>query len=147
MYLPTSYRTLSWDPFADVRGLQREVNRLFDGIGVAESQETYPAVNLWSNGNEAVLTAEAPGLDPAGIEIEVLRNQVTIRGERPAEEPDEEVVCHRAERGTGRFARTLRLPFEVENDKVKATYANGVLTLTLPRSEATKPRRVEIKAS
>lgn len=147
MYVPASYRRMSWDPFADYRSLQREMNRLFEGFGTTESRAVYPAVNLWSDGDRAVVTAEVPGLDPAEIEVSVLRNQVTIQGERKAEKPDEKVVCHRAERGTGRFVRTVRLPFEVENDKVVAKYERGVLTLTLPRSEATKPKRVQIKAS
>jgi HSP20 family protein len=123
------------------------MNRLLDGFGATESRAVFPAVNLWSNGEQALVTAELPGLDPAAIEVSVLRNQVTIQGERKEESPDEKVVCHRAERGVGRFVRTIRLPFEVENEQVTAKYEKGVLTLKLPRSEATKPKRVQIKAA
>ena len=136
--------TTSWDPFSEFRTLQREMNRLFSGY--TPEQAAYPALNLWSNGDEAVVTAELPGVDPADISLNVVKNQLTIEGERKAETLEEDVVRHRAERGTGRFVRTIGLPFDVENEKVAASYKHGVLKITLPRAEATKPKRIEIAA-
>ena len=137
--------TSSWDPFAELRTLQREMNRVFETRGTGAT--AYPALNLWSNSEEAVVTAELPGVDPGKVDINVVRNQLTIEGEREAEVPGEDVVRHRSERGAGRFTRTIRLPFEVENDQVKATYKHGVLTISLPRAEATKPRKIEIASA
>ena len=134
--------TGTWDPFAELRTMQREMNRIF--ASRAPDAGAFPALNVWSNGEEAVVTAELPGVDPGKIDINVVRDHVTIEGAREGEELAEGTVCHRAERGVGRFARTVRLPFEVENDKVQASYRRGVLTVTLPRAEATKPRRIEI---
>lgn len=130
------------DPFAEMRRLQRQMHRL---VGACRGEgEGLPALNVWSSGNEVLVTAEIPGVDPNAIDIAVRGDQLTLRGERKAEETAEEVACHRLERGTGSFVRTLRLPFEVESDKVSAKYRNGVLRVTLPRAESSKPRRIAI---
>ncbi|MBU1693939.1 MAG: Hsp20/alpha crystallin family protein [Verrucomicrobia bacterium] len=135
----------SMDPFASVRALQRQMNRLFDGYG-AEEREAFPAVNLWSNAEEVIVQAEVPGVDPKDVEISVQGDQLTLQGERKADESPENVVCSRAERGSGRFTRSFRLPFEVDNTKASARCANGVLTVTLPRTETSKPRKIAIAA-
>jgi HSP20 family protein len=137
----------TWSPFAELRSLQREMNRLFDGYDSGTAISRFPALNVWSNGENVVVTAELPGMDAADIDINVVNNQLTIKGERAEDKPAKEAVCHRCERGSGTFVRTVRLPFAVEGDKVSAQYDKGVLTITLPRSEATKPKRIEIKAS
>jgi HSP20 family protein len=137
----------NWSPFDELRSLQREVNRLFDGAETAAAISRYPAVNIWGNNEKVVVTAELPGVDPNDLEINVVNNQLTIQGERKGDKPADEAVCHRAERGTGKFVRTIRLPYPVESDQVEATYKQGMLTINLPRQEATKPQRIEIKAA
>lgn len=137
----------TWSPFDEFRSLQREMNRLFDGYDGGTSLSRYPALNVWGNGENVVVTAELPGMDAADIDINVVNNQLTIKGERKADTPAEGAVCHRCERGTGSFVRTVRLPFAVEGDKVSAKYDKGVLTVTLPRHEASKAKRIEIKTS
>ena len=135
----------SLDPFASVRSLQRQMNRLFEGFG-AEEREAFPTVNLWSNAEEVIVQAEVPGVDPKGIEITVQGDQFCLQGERKADEPSKNVVCHRSERGSGKFVRSFRLPFEVDSGKVAARCANGILTVTLPRTETSKPRKIAIAA-
>jgi HSP20 family protein len=135
-----------WDPFQGLGSLQREMNRLFDGY-TPERSSHFPRLNLWMNQNEAVVAAEVPGVDPKAIDVSVVKNLLTIQGERQEDDAGEEAVCHRAERGTGAFLRTVRMPFEVENEKVSATCEKGILTITLPRAEATKPKKIEIQAS
>lgn len=132
------------DPFAEVRRLQREMNRLFTGFGAA--RESFPAVNIWSAPDRAVVKAEVPGVDPKDIEISVQHDLLTLQGERKEPALSDDAVCHRAERGQGRFLRTVRLPFEVESGKVSAQAVNGILTVTLPRAEASKPKRIPIQA-
>lgn len=137
----------AWSPFDELRSLQREMNRLFDGYEGGTSLSRFPALNVWGNSESVVVTAELPGLEVDDIDINVVNNQLTIKGERKSDKPAEDAVCHRAERNTGAFVRTVRLPYAVENDKVAARYEKGVLTITLPRSEATKPKRIEIKTA
>ncbi len=137
----------AWSPFAELRSLQREMNRLFDGYEGGTSMSRFPALNVWGNSENVIVTAELPGLEADDLDINVVNNQLTIKGERKAEKPAENAVCHRSERETGKFVRTVRLPYAIENDKVTAKYENGVLTITLPRHEATKPKRIEIKTN
>lgn len=137
----------AWSPFGELRSLQREMNRLFDGYDSGTAMSRFPALNVWGNTDSVVVTAELPGLQTEDLDLSVVNNQLTIKGERKGDKPAEEAVCHRCERTTGSFVRTVRLPFAVENDKVTASYENGVLTITMPRLEATKPKRIEIAHS
>jgi len=137
----------AWSPFEELRGLQREMNRLFDGYEGGTSLSRFPALNVWGNAEKLVVTAELPGLQPEDLDISVVNNQLTIKGERKADKPAEDAVCHRCERDYGTFVRTVRLPYAVENDKVDARYENGVLSINMPRHEATKPKRIEIKTA
>lgn len=137
----------AWSPFDELRGLQREMNRLFDGYEGGTAMSRFPALNVWGNTEKVVVTAELPGLQPEDLDLSVVNNQLTIRGERKADKPAEEAACHRNERESGSFVRTVRLPYAVESDQVAATYENGVLTITMPRHEATKPKRIAIKSA
>lgn len=141
------WNTRAWSPFEELRGLQREMNRLFDGYEGGTAMSRFPALNVWGNADQVVVTAELPGLEVDDLDINVVNNQLTIKGERRGDKPAENAVCYRNEREAGKFVRTVRLPYAVENDKVSAKYENGVLTVSLPRQEATKPKRIEIKAS
>jgi len=137
----------AWSPFDELRSLQRDMNRLFDGYESGTAMSRFPALNVWGNEENVVVTAELPGLETDDLDISVANNQLTIKSERKGEKPAEDAVCHRCERDYGKFSRTVRLPYAVENDKVTAAYQNGVLTVTMPRHEATKPKRIEIKTA
>lgn len=144
---PANFTINPWEPLAGLRTLQREMNRLFDGGFAAQRGSRFPLVNLMSDSNEAVVTAEIPGVDPADLEINLTKGQLTIRGTlKDASPQGEEVVCHRKERPSGAFARTFSLPFEVEEDKISAKYDKGVLAVTLPRAEKAKPRNIPVIA-
>jgi HSP20 family protein len=106
----------------------------------------YPAMNVWTNEDGAVVTAELPGLDPNDIDISVVNDTLTIKGKRNPDDCGEDVRFHRRERGCGSFSRSFQLPFQVEPGKVGATFKNGVLEIKLPRAEADKPRKITIKA-
>jgi len=142
MVWPVEFTELS--PFSRVRRLQEEMNRLFDGA--AYSHEPFPALNVWSDGEKAELSAEIPGLDPKELQISILGDKVAIEGELKAEKPAEGAIWQRRERPSGKFSRTIRLPFEVEASKAVAKSANGTLRLTLPRAESSKPRKIEVSA-
>ncbi len=138
----------AWNPFEEMRNLQRQMNRLFEGYDdTGISSLHFPAMNVWGNSDEVVITAALPGVAKEDIELTIIDNQLTIKGERKEDVPVENAVCHRRERDAGKFVRSIRLPFAVENDKVTANYKDGILTVTLLRQEETKPKKIEIKAS
>lgn len=129
------------NPFSELRKLQKEMNNLFNGYGY--TNESYPAVNIYGNDEELVVLAELPGVSKEDISLTVQFDNLTIEGKRKVE-GKEGTVYHRRERGNGKFIRTFRLPYEVENDKVTAKYQNGVLEIKLPRAETAKPRKITV---
>ena len=143
------------DPFdfrsslREMDALRREMNRLFDtwdGWPRVRTPSDYPAMNVWANEDGVIVSAELPGIEPDDLDISVQENVLTVSGHRAPEDVDEETVYHRRERGTGNFRRAFRLPFEVDADAVEATYEKGVLSITLPRAEEDKPRKITVKA-
>jgi HSP20 family protein len=108
------------------------------------SADDFPAVNVWTSPDHALVTTEIPGVDPASIEVSVTEKTLTIRGSRRPEEVKERESFHRRERWHGQFTKTVDLPFAVEGDKVSARFAGGVLSVSLSRAEAEKPRKIEI---
>lgn len=144
---PANITIHPWEPLAGLRSLQREMDRLFGSESTAPRGGRFPLVNLMSDANEAVVTAEIPGVDPADLEVSLTKGQLTIRGTlKDAAPQGEEIVCHRKERPVGSFARTFPLPFEVEEGKISAKYEKGVLAVTLPRAEKAKPRNIPVTA-
>lgn len=135
---------LDTDPFRELQRWHRQMNRLFDGG--RSTSGNFPAVNVWGNAEEVRVAVELPGVDPDKIDITVTGNTLTLEGERPADTVSEQDVVYRRERVHDRFLRTLRLPFEVDNNKIAARYVNGILRITLPRSEETKPRKIQVQS-
>ena len=146
-FYPTAYRSGSFvrPRAAELRQLENGIDRLF-GRGLLRSAE-YPPINAWGNGDEVFVEAELPGYDAANIDISVVQSTLTLRGERQPVELKEGETYHRRERPTGRFVRTIEIPFEVENDQVEAEYKDGILTVRLPRAEAHRPKKIAVKAS
>jgi Molecular chaperone (small heat shock protein) len=132
------------DPFALMRSMLRDFDRASPGH---VTQPVFPAVNVWQGDEAVAITAELPGVDPADIDISVKENVLTLSGERKAPEVPEGARWHRNERGFGRFARSVRLPFVAAEDKVEARMTNGVLRIVIGRPEEDKPRKIEIKAA
>jgi HSP20 family protein len=144
MIWPVTRFDWTLDPFQELHRMQRDMNRLF--ADYASPADQFPTLNLCGNESEAVLAAEIPGVDPKAVEISVVGNVLTLEGERKAEADVTPGAYHRRERGSGKFLRSVRLPFEVEADRVQAKYEHGVVRITLPRKESTKPRRIAIAA-
>ena len=132
-----------YDPFATLRDLQKEVNSIFNSY--ERDVNVFPAVNIHSNSNEIILTAELPGVvAPEDIDISVEQGQLTIKGEKKTNKESKDDKCHRRERFQGKFSRSFRLPFDVNNEKVTAKYHNGLLVINLPRLEETKPKKIKV---
>jgi len=105
--------------------------------------EVWPALNTWEDDNGAWIEAELPGLSMDDMEVLVNGTELTINGERKAPEANG-ATWYRRERSHGRFSRTLTLPWTIDADKVEAKFQDGVLTIRLPRSEASKPKKVKV---
>jgi HSP20 family protein len=104
-----------------------------------------PAFDVSETENELIVKGEVPGMDQKDIDINLSDGLLTIKGEKKHEKEDKNENYHCVERHYGKFSRTMRVPFEAEADKVDATYKNGVLKVTLPKSETAKPKKIEIK--
>lgn len=129
--------------------LQREMNRLFDATsrGRVFNSPSYPAINIWTNDDGQLITAEMPGVYPDDLDIDVTGDALSISGERKQDEVAKEARYHRHERSFGSFSRTIQLPFIVDTNKVEASFKNGVLQISLPRAEADKPKKITIKSN
>jgi len=126
---------------------QREMNRLFDPNSRvrAFNSPSYPAVNVWTDEDGQLISAEMPGVRPDDISIDVTGDALSISGERHPDEISKDARYHRRERSFGSFSRTIQLPFMVDTNKVEASFRNGVLLISLPRAEADKPRKIAVK--
>jgi HSP20 family protein len=128
--------------------LQRDMNQLVGGLGSrVVTPASFPAMNVWTGDDTAVITAEVPGVSADEIDISVVGETLTLSGERKPEDLEGGVRYHRRERGGGRFSRSIELPFRVDADKVEAAYDKGILRVTLPRAEADKPRKITVRAA
>jgi HSP20 family protein len=127
--------------------LQNEMNRLFSRWGeTSEGVATFPAVNVWEEGDAVLVEAELPGVSREDLEVFVTGgNQLTLKGARKALTP-EKSIRHRQERGFGTFHRVILLPFPVDADKVDAHLENGVMLIKLAKHESAKPRKITVKA-
>jgi HSP20 family protein len=156
-----------YDPFGELEArhreteaLRRELERVFGGSQPGQQQagkqasflpghaaRAYPRVNVAEDADNITIEALAPGVDPEKLEITVVRNTLTIAGEKSAPEGVDREAYHRSERSAGRFVRTIELSTEVDPDKVQARYTNGLLVITLPKAEAAKPRQIQVSVS
>jgi len=123
--------------------LQQEMNQLMDSFQQG-GQRGFPALNVWANQDEALVTAELPGVNPDDLDISVVGETVTLSGSRALPETGEDITWHRHERWHGEFSRTMQLPFRIDADNVDASYQNGVLKVTLPRAQEDRPKRISV---
>jgi HSP20 family protein len=106
----------------------------------------FPPLNVWEEGDVLYVEAEVSGLKSEDLDISVIGNELTIRGRR-GQEQQEGKTYHRQERGAGEFNRVLRLPVEVDANKVDASLKDGVLLIKLPKSESAKPKKIKVSES
>lgn len=110
----------------------------------SDLQELSPDIDLYEDQNEIVVKAELPGMTKDDIQISLNDNILTIKGEKKKEEEDEGKDYYRSERVYGAFVRSLALPAEINPDKVRATFRNGVLEIRLPKSEQAKKKEIKV---
>jgi HSP20 family protein len=134
------YRSLN--PWTELNRIQNEMNRIFDNSW--RTGREYPAVNLWTNSDNVMVTAELPGYSKKDIDIALTGDVLRIHGSRKAPECKDGECFHRQERNYGQFDREIQLPFHIDAGKVEANFDNGILKISLPRSEEDKPKKIEI---
>ena len=140
----------NWSPFFDVAKTLEEFERMFGAAGRpiglrSVPRGTFPPINIYNQGDTAILTAEIPGVDAQNLELTVFGDSVTLKVERKDETTEEERF-YRKERPTGTFTRTVTLPDSVDPDTVKATYNNGVLKVQMNKAKEAKAKKIQIKS-
>jgi HSP20 family protein len=139
--IPTLDRMLTLDP---------ELNRVLGRVvGLPATNDRVPAfvppIDVTETETAYIIAAELPGVDPTAFELTFERNVLTLRGRKPATQPSEAHRVHAMERTGGEFERSLRLPGMVDSDRITATHAHGLLTVTVPKAAQAMPKKIEIR--
>jgi HSP20 family protein len=140
-----------WDPFRDLNLLQGRMNRLFEDAGrgwngeePAATTSWSPSVDIYETENEIIVKAELPGIDRKDITLNLENNVLTLKGERKFEKETKQDSYHRIERSYGTFSRAFSIPATVDDDKIRADYKDGVLTISLPKKDQLKLKQIKI---
>jgi HSP20 family protein len=146
-----------WTVWNELERMRSEMDRLFGQSGGVRpwrlaflpgtAARRYPLLNVGETDGGYQVTALAPGVEPQSFEVTVKDNVLTVSGEKRRTEGVKPEEYHRSERAVGKFVRSLELPAAIDPDRVKASYANGLLTVRLEKSEAAKPRQITVDLS
>jgi len=132
-----------YDPLAGLRQFEDAFTRLF--TEPQSNRPWSPSVDIYETENELVLKADLPDVDQKNIDVRVENQTLTIAGERKFEKADSGKGYHRIERNYGTFVRSFAVPNSFDTDHINASYRNGVLSVTLPKKEAAKPRQIKVE--
>ena len=145
---------IRWNPRRDIIGFNEAMDRMFDNFfgfnwprTEADNSLWTPRVNIEDEDGRYILTAEVPGMEKEGINIEVKDHVLTLTGENKMEEEKKEKNFHLFERCYGQFARTFRLPENVDTEGIAAEYKNGILKIDIPKTEEAKPKEIKVKVN
>lgn len=146
----------TWDVFREMDNLRREIDEAFRSAGFSRpfgptflspvATRRFPLVNFSEDEGNVYVEALIPGVDPKDIDLSVLRNTLTISGER---KPLAEVkgIVHRSELGSGKFSRTLELPVDIDPNRITAQCKDGMMQITMSKAEHAKPKKIDIRLS
>lgn len=145
-----TFRLTTWDPFPGLRYMQRELERvigrnIFGDIQQSVGGGNYPPVNVYNSADNMIVQCEVPGVAREDLDISITGETLVVRGVKRAPEGEETFQYQRRERGSGGFSRTIVLPDKVDPDRIEAKLESGILTIKLPKSEAAKPRQINVK--
>lgn len=136
-----------WDPFKELLSLRDEFDRIFKEYFIRPEkmdEEWFPMLDMKEDAESIVVNIEVPGVKKDDIKVTLRGNQLIVTGERKFEKEKKDETYHRIERSYGKFQRVITIPVEVDQSKIKATYENGILSITLPKTEKEKPKEIEI---
>jgi HSP20 family protein len=148
-----------WRPFMDLTRWERDMEHMFDDFmgrrmrpwwperwfPTGGTEIAAPAVDVFEEKDDIVVKAEIPGIDKENIEVNLADHHLTIKGEKKKEEEIKEKNYYRCERSYGSFIRAVELPKDVQADKVKASFKNGILEVRLPKTEEAKNKEIKVK--
>lgn len=144
-----------YSPWEEMERVRSEMDSLFNRFTRATpwrlaflpgtAARNYPKLNLAETDNGYIVDALAPGVDPNTFDLSVRENVLTISGEKKAPIDVDSEEYHRSERSVGKFVRSIQLPNHVEPDTVKASYSDGILKISMDKSEAAKPRQIPVE--
>ena len=148
-----------WRPFSDLTRWERDMERMMDDffdrrmrpwwperwLRTEEMMTHAPAMDIFQDKDDIVVKAELPGMEKDDIEVNLTDHTVTIKGEEKQEKEIKKEHYYRSERSYGGFVRTLQLPADVQADKIKASFKNGVLEVRLPKTEEAKTKEIKVK--
>lgn len=136
------------DAFSELERMRRQMDRLFEDMGSGTAGQlsagVFPLINLTEDKDNFYIKAELPGIKSNEIEIQATGNNISISGERKISAESGNAKYHRRERDSGKFSRVIGLPNDIKAEKVDAKMENGILTLTIPKSERAKPRQITV---
>ena len=142
---------VTWSPYRDLASMQEHFNRLLGSTLPSRERDEelslgawIPPVDISEDTERIVLTAELPGFKEDELEIQMEGGVLTLRGERKFEEEKEGRTYHRRERSYGQFVRSFTLPNNVDRDRIKASFSNGLLEIELPKREEARPKQIPI---
>lgn len=142
-----------WNPFRDIDAMQDRILRAMnlnasrrgeDGRQSLTTAEWAPTVDITEDGNEYLIKAELPEVNKEDVKLTVENGVLTLKGERRFEREEKDKKYHRIERSYGSFMRSFSMPDDADPDKVAAEFKDGILQVRLPKSEAKKPKQIEV---
>jgi len=140
-----------WDPFQQLVAMSNRLNRTINDPYTPRTEDSFgawaPPVDIFEKDDHLVIRAEIPGVRKEDMDVGIENGVLTLHGERKQETEVKEETAYRMERVYGTFTRSFTLPTTVDSARVRATYKDGVLEVTVPKAESAKPKRVEIKAA
>ena len=143
---------IRWEPMREMMTLREAMDRLFDDaftrpVGTnGNSNWGAPAIDLYQTNDNVIVKAALPGLKAEDVQISITGDVLTLKGEFKQNNEVKEATYHIKEQRYGSFERSVMLPTDVETDKAKADFENGILSITLPKAEQVKPRTITVKA-
>jgi len=150
---------IRWSPIKELEEMRRDMERIFEEFfepvrrrrrwwgRTTEEGFIVPNIELYDRKNDIVVRAELPGVDKKDIDLTITEGNLTIKGEVKKSEEVKGEDYYAAEIKYGSFSRTIPLPVEVDSEKAKATYKNGILEITLPKKEEAKPKEIKVEVS
>lgn len=148
---------VKWSPVKELEEMRRDMDRLFEDfftparrrgwIRKPEQSVVVPNIEMFDRTDEIVVKAELPGVTKEDIDLTITKDSLTLRGEIKKEEEVKEENYYACERSYGSFTRAIALPVEVNNEKAKASFKNGVLEIVLPKREEARPKEIKIEVS
>ena len=145
----------NWQMFRELDNLRREVDEAFRGAGFSRpfgstflapiTTRCFPLVNVSEDDANLYIATVVPGVDPKNIDLSVVRNSITISGERKPLGEQEGQIVHRSELGSGKFSRTLELSVDIDPEKISAECKDGIMKIILGKAEHVIPKKIKIK--